>query len=61
MTTAFAFPTMMLIGTMFNIVNIALLVLIIYILIMLVKVLRKADKALDIYLRNNDNNHNEIR
>ncbi|MCL2616033.1 MAG: hypothetical protein FWD96_00145 [Defluviitaleaceae bacterium] len=40
-------------GIGFNIVNILLLILIIYVFITLAKVLRKLDKALDIWLRKN--------
>ena len=38
-------------GISFNIVNIILLIFIIYIIVTLAKVLRKLDKALDIWLR----------
>lgn len=41
-------------GITFNIINIAIIVLIIYTLILMIKVLRKANNALDVYLRNND-------
>ena len=44
------------IGVMFNIINIAVLVLIIFTAILFVKVLLKANKALDIYVRNSNNN-----
>ncbi|MCL2852582.1 MAG: hypothetical protein FWE20_06065 [Defluviitaleaceae bacterium] len=40
-------------GIGFNILNIILIILIIYIIVTLAKVLRKLDKALDIWLRRN--------
>ncbi|MCL2618355.1 MAG: hypothetical protein FWD98_04780 [Defluviitaleaceae bacterium] len=41
-------------GIAFNIINIALIVLLVYVLITAAKVLRKLDKALDIWLSDHD-------